>query len=392
MSQLNSEYDFENAPCGYLSFYPNGTITQLNQMLLKWVAYRKEEVIGIKKLEDITSKGTSLYFQMFVFPLLKLQGYVNELSVSIVSSNNIITSCLLNASAIKDDGGNIQQVHAILFAIPDRKKYETEILNAKKTAEAVADHKERILQVQRRIVSILGHDTRAPLASVNQIIKFAANGEMAPEELFPYFELMANQLDATLILINDLLNWSNALLNNTKEVEAPFLLGAVVEEVFELLRGNARSKGLYLTSSIDPAVTMASNRSEVTFIIRNLINNAIKFTKEGGVTVAARVAPETITITVSDTGVGMLPDQLQKFTSGDLRSSSGTANEQGSGMGLILINDFLLNLKGSLQAESVLGKGTRVTVKLPRFASNHFPAVEEANALQKEFIRSSTAS
>lgn len=369
---MNNEYDFENAPCGYVSFHSDGTIIRINQTLLRWINYAKEEVVGIKKLSDITAKGTSLYFEMFIFPLLKMQGYINEISVSILSSYNVATSCLLNATVIKGDDGNIQQVHAILFAIPDRKKYEAEILKAKKTVEALLEHKDRILQVQRRIVSILGHDTRAPIASVYQFIKLAAEGDFSPEELFPYFELMANQLDATLILINDLLNWSNVLLNETKEEEAPFTLGSVTEEVFELLGPNARAKGLYLKSKISPSLTVAFNRPIVTFIIRNLVNNAIKFTQAGGVTVEA---VDTLSITVADTGVGMSPDQLQKFITGTLRSSHGTANEQGSGMGLILINEFLLNLKGSLQVESVLGEGTRVTVMLPHLSFNHLPAV-----------------
>jgi len=383
MSQLNSKYDFENAPCGFLSFHPDGTITQINQTLLKWINCNKEEVIGQKKLEEITAKGTSLYFQMFVYPLLKMQGYINELSLDIVSSDNVATSCLFNASAIKNEGGSIQQIHAILFAIADRKKYEVEILNAKKTAEAVAEHKERILQVQRRIVSILGHDTRAPLFSVNQIIKLAADGKLGPAEVFPYFELMANQLDATLILLNDLLSWSNTLFNNTKEAEIPFSMQSVTADVFELLHGNAVSKKLLLKNKIDPAVMMAANRSIVMFIIRNLVNNAIKFTKEGGVTVSATVMSDAVSITVSDTGVGMLPDQLKKYTSGSLSSSPGTENEKGSGMGLILINEFLLQLNGRLQAKSFPGKGTSVTVILPCSSSTCFSSVEASDSSQK---------
>lgn len=381
MSKLNCEYDFENAPCGYLSFSSDGTITQINQTLLKWIACRKEEVIGLKKLEDITAKGTSLYFQVFVYPLLKIQGYVNELSLTVLSADDRSTSCLFNASAVKNEDGSIRQMHAILFAISDRKKYEAEILNAKKTAEAVAEHKEHILQAQRRLVSILGHDTRAPLFSINKIIKQAIEGKISPEDVFPYFELMANQLDATLILINDLLNWSNALFNNKKEVKAPFFLQSVIEVVFELLQGNAHAKGLFLRDEIDPAIIMTSNRSIVTFVIRNLVNNAIKYTSEGGVTVSAVVDADEIRISVTDTGVGMQPDQLKKFTSGHLTSSPGTQNEKGSGMGLVLINEFLLQLKGSLQAESIPGKETRVTVILPYPSSKPLHATEKVLAL-----------
>jgi len=365
MSVLNSEYDFENAPCGYLACHPDGTITQINQTLLRWTNYRKEEVIGKKKIDALTNKGTNLYFQMFVYPLLKMQGYVNELSVSIVSSDNSITNCLLNASAIKNEDGSIAQIHAILFAISDRKKYEAEILKAKTTAESIVEHKEQILQAQRRIMSILGHDTRAPLFSINRIIKFAKDGTISPEEIYPYFELMANQLDATLILIDNLLNWANAHLTTKKDKEAPFTLQSVTNDVLELLKGNAVSKNLYLKSCIQEGTTLSTNRSMISFIIRNLVNNAIKYTSEGGVMVSSTVSGGMLNITVSDTGVGMQPERLKKFVKGELSSEPGTDNESGSGMGLMLINEFLLQLKGNLQAESTPGNGTSVTVSVP---------------------------
>jgi sigma-B regulation protein RsbU (phosphoserine phosphatase) len=374
MSQLNSEYDFEHAPCGYLSFYPDGTIIQINQTLLNWIHYKKEEVVGIKKLDAITSKGTSLYFQVFVYPLLKMQGYINELSVNIVASDNTTTSCLFNASAIKSEDGSLRQIHAILFSIAERKSYEAEILQAKQLAEAVADHKEHILQAQRRILFILGHDTRAPLYSINMMIKLAAEGKIGQQEIIPFFERMANQLDVTLILLADLLSWSDALLNNKKKIETLFPLQDVVREVFDLLEGNANAKGIYLKSEVDSSLTMNSNRQIITFIIRNLVNNSIKYTSKGGVTVTIKesAAADTLIITVKDTGEGMPPEKLKKYVAGQLSSTAGTNNEQGSGMGMALIKEFLLQLNGSIQAESHPGIGTSTIITLPGLPSNSY--------------------
>jgi|GEM_PF-6061437 len=360
-----TEYDFENAPCGYLSFDPAGTITRINKMALKWTKLRKEDILLKKKLEDITDKGTGLYFQMMLYPLLRMQGYINELSVNIISADGEATSCLFNASAVGNADGSIRQVHAILFNISDRKKYETEILKAREMADSVVLHKEQILQAQRRIMSILGHDTRAPLFSINRIIKYAADGKLSAEEIFPYFELISNQLDATLILIEDLLKWSNAHFENKPSGEAPYSLQSVVDDVFSLLNNNALAKGLFLKSRIDASITMLFNSSIITFILRNLVNNAVKYTSKGGITVSATAAAGMISIEVSDTGVGMTPDQLEKYTTGGLSSVPGTENEKGSGMGVMLINEFILQLNGTLLAESVLGEGTRVTVMIP---------------------------
>ena len=360
-----SNYDFEHAPCGYLVFKPDGTIIQVNQTLLQWINYSSDEVVNVKKLQDITPRGTTLYFQMFVFPSLKVQGYINELSLDIIGSDKSVTSCLFNASAVKNEDGSLKHLHAILFRIAERKKYEVELLLEKKTAENIVTHKESILQAQRRIMSILGHDTRAPIFSINRIIKLAMEGQMSQEEVFSYFGLMANQLDATLILIENLLNWSNAHFDTDKKSQQPASLRSISKDVYQLLQANAASKGLFLITQIDPCITVNSHQAIISFIIRNLVNNAIKFTSEGGVTVSAECGEDNILITVSDTGIGMTPDQLKKYSGGELSSSTGTQNEAGSGMGLMLINEFLIQLNGKLEAESIPGNGSSITVKLP---------------------------
>ena len=365
MSHSASKYDFEHAPCGYLVFSPDGTILQVNQTLLQWLNYSREELVNVKKLEDITPRGTNLYFQMFVFPSLKMQGYINEVSLDIVGSEKTPVSCLFNASAVKNEDGSLRHLHAILFRITERKKYETELLLEKKTAETIVQHKEYLLHAQRRIMSILGHDTRAPLFSINRIIKLAIEGEISQEEVFSYFELMNNQLDATLILIENLLNWSNAYFDIDKKSQNPVSLQSVCKDIYKLLQSNAVSKGLFLTTQIDPSLMIASHQAIISFIIRNLVNNAIKFTSEGGVTVSAEQEDDNIAITVSDTGMGMNPDQVKKYTQGELSSSAGTQNETGSGMGLMLINEFLLQINGKMEVESMPGEGSSVTIKLP---------------------------
>ncbi len=135
MPHINGDYILDNAPCGFISFNADGTIVQMNLILLKWLNSTKEDIVLKKKFQDIINKGSQLYFQMYVFPLLNMQGYINEISFSLVSSQNINISCLLNASVIRNDDGTIHLINASLFNITDRKKYEVEILKAKNQAE-----------------------------------------------------------------------------------------------------------------------------------------------------------------------------------------------------------------------------------------------------------------
>jgi len=133
-------------------FYPDGTIVQVNQTLLKWLNYQKEDVIFIKKFHDIMNGGGRLYFQMYVFPLLNMQESVNEISIDLLSSDKIKISCLFNASVSRRENGTILLIRASLFNITDRKKYEVEILKAKTQAE---DEKKRFEFLANTLPSML---------------------------------------------------------------------------------------------------------------------------------------------------------------------------------------------------------------------------------------------
>ncbi len=174
---MNSESVLENAPCGFISFYPNGTIVQINQTLLTWLHCVTEEVVLKKRFQDIISKGGRLYFQMYVFPLLNLQGFVNEISLDLFSSDSTNISCLFNASFIKQEDGSPPLIQAILFNITDRKKYEVEVFKAKVQAE---EEKKRFQFLANTLPSILW--TALPSGKINFI-----NGRF-----FEYFKV-ANQ-------------------------------------------------------------------------------------------------------------------------------------------------------------------------------------------------------
>lgn len=131
----NTEFLYENSPCGHLSFLPDGTIFRLNQTLLDWIGLNNEEITGQKKFHDILSVGGKLYYQMVVLPLLNRQGFINEINFDIDLKNGNAFPSLVNAVNIKDDDGKTIAIHATILKITDRKKYESELLRSKQFAE-----------------------------------------------------------------------------------------------------------------------------------------------------------------------------------------------------------------------------------------------------------------
>jgi PAS domain S-box-containing protein len=133
---IDAEALYQDAPCGYVSFLPDGTIIKINRTLLKWLEYTDEQVVAQMKISQLLTTGGKLYYQMFYYPLVLLKGTVNEISFDICRKNGSRFPALVNSVAIKNEEGQILAVNVVVNDITDRKKYETELLRAKQLAEA----------------------------------------------------------------------------------------------------------------------------------------------------------------------------------------------------------------------------------------------------------------
>jgi len=135
-SLIDGEELYQNAPCGYFSFLPNGIVIKINQTLLRWLGYSEEEVLHKKKFTDLITKGSAIYYEMFYMTSLKMQGQLNEINFDIIRKDSSTFPALINSIAISDKSGSQRAINATIFDITDRKKYERELLLAKKEAEA----------------------------------------------------------------------------------------------------------------------------------------------------------------------------------------------------------------------------------------------------------------
>jgi len=158
---IDTEFLYQNSPCGYLSFYPNGTIIKINQTLLSWLQKDNEEITGKTKFSNLLSKGGRFYYEMVVLPLLQMQGFVNEINFEIKSKEESFP-CLFNASTVTGEDGEVLAINAIILNITDRKKYESLLLVARQNAE---EEKKRFEFLSNTIPNILW--TALPTGEIN---------------------------------------------------------------------------------------------------------------------------------------------------------------------------------------------------------------------------------
>ncbi|HLI54609.1 MAG TPA: SpoIIE family protein phosphatase [Acidimicrobiales bacterium] len=127
---------YENAPCGYLSTRPDGTIVKVNQTFLTWTGFRRDELVGRRRLQDLLAVGDRIFYETHYAPLLRMQGMVREIAVDVVLSSGERLPVLANSVLKRDAGGEPMVVRTVLFDARERRSYERELVAARQRAEA----------------------------------------------------------------------------------------------------------------------------------------------------------------------------------------------------------------------------------------------------------------
>src|SRR5687768_13230964 len=135
---------YENAPCGYLSTLPDGTIVKVNRTFCAWTGLTPDQLLRTR-LRDLLSVGGKVFHDTHLAPLLRMQGAVREVALDVVRADGSLLPCLVNAVELRDDSGAPLLVRATLFEATARRRYERELLTAQRAAEE-SEARSRTLQ------------------------------------------------------------------------------------------------------------------------------------------------------------------------------------------------------------------------------------------------------
>jgi signal transduction histidine kinase len=246
--------------------------------------------------------------------------------------------------------------------LEERVARRTEELNAAMLGALEAD------RLKSAFLASMSHELRTPL---NSIIGFT--GVLQQELAGPLNAEQMKQLGMTrdsarhlLALINDVLDISKIEAGQLEVMRAPFEMRAVIEGALRSVSPMAQKKGLGITVVIDSGVGIVlSDRRRVEQILLNLLSNAIKFTEKGEIRLACRVKGESLEISVQDTGIGILPEDLEDLFKPFHQLETGlNRRHDGTGLGLAICKNLVNLLGGQIRAESEWGKGSTFTFTL----------------------------
>ena len=221
-----------------------------------------------------------------------------------------------------------------------------------------------------KFISIIAHDLKNPLSSImgfsDLLMKDYSSYD--PEEVLTFIKMIHGASRQAQNLLNNLLDWSRSQTDRIKFEPTSIDLCQVVESVFKLYKLNAHEKNLYMHNRLSKGTLAYGDQNMVSTIVRNLISNAIKFTRpKGRITVSAKTSRNETQIIVADTGIGIPEDLTGKlFRIDEQVTRTGTANEEGTGLGLILCTEFARKNGGTLRVSSKPEKGSTFTLRLPR--------------------------
>lgn len=230
---------------------------------------------------------------------------------------------------------------------------------------------ERVTEAQRRIISIIAHDVRSPLASIVSLFRLYQNNQIDPDRFNNFLHISSTQLHSTMALLENLVAWGNIQLQSQSPKPELISLKEAVDHVFTELTVQASMKENRLVNQASGSVKLYMDENILRFIVRNLLTNANKFTEKGHITVDGFNYEKKVIVRVTDTGIGMPARMTERlFLSKEKYSRRGTQNESGSGLGLVLIKEFVEKANGSIDVQSIEGQGSSFIIELPLYPAN----------------------
>jgi signal transduction histidine kinase len=190
---------------------------------------------------------------------------------------------------------------------------------------------------------------------------------LSKEEIVHMSELFQISVDNTIKLADNLIAWARIQMNDFETIPQTVNVKEVISNVYELYKDVANKKEIDVSYSIEDSLAVFADSNQVEFIIRNLVNNAIKYTNRGGsVKIKGVTAPNNeVEISISDNGIGISDRMKEKIFSIDKNHSrNGTDGETGTGLGLMLCYEFTKLNGGKIDIESEENKGTTFTLNL----------------------------
>jgi two-component system, sensor histidine kinase and response regulator len=242
-------------------------------------------------------------------------------------------------------------------------------VNLEKKVEQRTEELKELNATKDKFFSIIAHDLKNPFNTLLGFSELLITNldTFGQEKINEFVNIIHETSKNSYALLENLLEWSRSQTGRIEMEKKPIDLEEVVEENINLLSNNAAKKDIKLVNNLQPNSKAVADGNMIKTVVRNLISNAIKYTPKGGsITITSKTHKDIVELSITDTGVGIKEENIPKLFRIDMNyTTKGTANETGTGLGLILCKEFISKNDGEISVTSDQEKGSTFTIKLP---------------------------
>jgi len=364
---------FEGSGIGMAILSLDGQFTKVNSVFCEMLGYKEQELISAN-FRDITHPGDIEKSIGLVKDLLKSETRESSLvEKRYLTKTGEIIWALTTVSLTQDFEGKPLYFIVQIQDITKRKRNEEQVLRYTEELKNLNASKDKFF-------SIISHDLRSPFNSLLGLTEFLTHSydEMKPSDIKNSILNIYNSAQQVYNLILNLLEWSMLQSGRLKVEKSIINLAELGMEIMNLYKESANNKKLELVNNMNDCILIYADKYMIDTIVRNFVSNSIKFTNPGGkITIKGMINGDNAEVSVTDTGIGISPEnQKNLFRIDEQFRRDGTANEKGTGLGLILCKEFIEKNNGVLWVESEEGKGSRFSFTVPRYLGN-FHSIEK---------------
>jgi PAS domain S-box-containing protein len=361
-SEIKYKDLFDNAPVGYHELNSQGIIMRVNRTELNMLGYDEAEMLNRPYWDFIPeeeSEKSRKSFQSKISGAAK-QGHGFERKYQRKDGSIVLFSTYDRLEF--DSDGKITGICSTVQDITEKKEAEEKL-------QQYAEELRESNATKDKFFSIIAHDLKSPFLGLLGLTGILAD-EFDKLDL-KEIKIFANDIAAVskkiYQFLENLLTWSRLQVGKMEFNPVEIDLYKTCEDIKDLLVNNAKNKNIELVFDIMSDLKVQADENMIRSVMENLISNSIKYTPKGGkVLVSSLVTDHTLGVCITDTGIGIKEEDLAKLFRIDIQhSTKGTANEMGTGLGLLLCKEMIEKHNGSIGVESHFGKGSKFYFTLP---------------------------
>lgn len=359
---------YENAPCGYLSLQPDGRIVKVNRTLSTWIGIPAEELLG-KRLHDLLNTSGRIFYETHFAPLLRMQGFFNEVALDLVTVDSKKLPVLANAMERRAEDGALLFTRVTMFQAAERRRYERELVEARAAADAAGAtikaklaFEQQTAELREEFIAVLGHDLRNPLASISAAARILRK-EKQTDRAIKVLDLMQGSVVRMSALIDNVLDFARGRLGGgiTLERRAEHL-EPLLRQVIEELRFSHLDRAIEVTIEFDGPINCDSGR--IGQLVSNLLGNALTHgAPDEPVRLSAATVDGKLELWIANGGAPISSEAMTGLFQPFFKGEAGTS-QRGLGLGLHIASEIARAHGGTITVSSD-DKETRFTFVMP---------------------------